>query len=127
MTHTLLGQQPGKVFALFHAGGAHQDRLAALVAFGDVGDDGVELGDLVLVDQIRLVFADRRTVRGNFHHAELVGAHELGRLGLGGAGHARDLLVHAEIVLQGDRGQGLVLGLDLHAFLGLDGWCMPSE
>ena len=29
-------------------------------------------------------------------------------------------LIHAEIILQGDGGVGHVLGLDLHAFLGLD-------
>ena len=32
----------------------------------------------------------------------------------------RELGVEAEVVLQRDRGQRLVLGLDLHAFLGLD-------
>ena len=45
---------------------------------------------------------------------------ELGGLGLGRAGHAGELVVHAEVVLQGDRGEGLVLLLDLHALLGLD-------
>ena len=45
---------------------------------------------------------------------------ELLGLGVGGAGHAGQLLVHAEVVLEGDRGQGLVLVLDLDAFLGLD-------
>ena len=52
--------------------------------------------------------------------AELVGRHELGRLGLGGTGHARELRVEAEVVLQRDGGEGLVLGLDLHALLRLD-------
>jgi hypothetical protein len=46
---------------------------------------------------------------------------ELGRLGHGGAGHAGQLGVQPEVVLQGDRGESLVLVLDLHAFLGLDG------
>ncbi len=32
-----------------------------------------------------------------------------------------ELLVHAEVVLEGDRGEGLVLLLDLHPLLGLDG------
>ena len=31
-----------------------------------------------------------------------------------------ELAVHAEVVLQRDRGQGLVFGLDLDAFFGLD-------
>ena len=46
---------------------------------------------------------------------------ELGGLGDGRAGHAGELLVEAEVVLERDRGEGLVLLLDLHALLGLDG------
>ena len=46
---------------------------------------------------------------------------QLGGLGLRRAGHAGELLVEAEVVLQRDRGQRLVLLLDLHALLGLDG------
>ena len=46
---------------------------------------------------------------------------QLGRLGLGGTGHARELVVEPEVVLQRDRGQRLVLGLDLDVLLGLDG------
>ncbi len=57
---------------------------------------------------------------GHDDHFELVDLLELRRLGVGRAGHARELLVHAEIVLEGDRGEGLVLVLDLDAFLGLD-------
>jgi hypothetical protein len=53
-------------------------------------------------------------------HVELVDLVELGRLGVGGAGHARQLLVHAEEVLVGHRGDGLVLLLDVDALLGLD-------
>ena len=37
------------------------------------------------------------------------------------SGHARQLLVHAEVVLEGDRGERLVLLLDLQPFLGFDG------
>ena len=39
-------------------------------------------------------------------------------LGHGRAGHAGELGKQAEIVLEGDRGQGLVLVLDRHLFLG---------
>ena len=58
---------------------------------------------------------------GTGHDLEVVGGGELGRLGDGRAGHAGELVVHAEVVLEGDRGEGLVLLLDLHALLGLDG------
>ena len=36
-------------------------------------------------------------------------------------GHAGQLLIHAEIVLQGDGGVGYVLGLDLHALFRFHG------
>ena len=52
--------------------------------------------------------------------AKAVDLVELALFGLGGSGHAADLVVHAEVVLEGDRGEGLVLLLDLHPLLGLD-------
>ncbi len=55
------------------------------------------------------------------HHFHLVDLAELVGLGGGRAGHAGDLLVEAEVVLQGDGGEGLVLFLDADALAGLDG------
>ena len=91
-----------------------------VVALGDVVDDRVELGVLGLVDQVALVGTSDRLVRRNRDDAELVGLTQLGGLGLRGAGHAGQPLVEPEVVLQRDRGQRLVLGLDLDALLGLD-------
>ncbi len=58
-------------------------------------------------------------MRRDFERFELVDVLELRRLGERGAGHARKLAVQAEIVLEGDRGERLVLWLNLDAFLGL--------
>ncbi len=121
------GQHGGKPFGLLHGDGAHQDRLAALVAVGQVLDHGSELRRLVLVDQIFLVVADQRPVgrdHDDFHAVDLA---ELVCLGGGGTSHAGDLLVETEVVLQGDGGEGLVLLLDLDAFLRLDRLVEPSE
>ena len=52
---------------------------------------------------------------------ELVDLLELGRFRFGRTGHAGQLLVHAEVVLEGDGGERLILALDLDAFLGFDG------
>ena len=60
-------------------------------------------------------------VGGDGDHVELVDLPELVGLGHGRAGHAADLVVELEEVLQGDGGQGLVLFLDPHPFLGLHG------
>ncbi|MNQ14086.1 hypothetical protein D3C85_270250 [compost metagenome] len=46
---------------------------------------------------------------------------EFVRFGIGRTRHAGQLGVHAEVVLEGDRGQGLVLVLDLDAFFRFDG------
>ena len=90
------------------------------MAADDVVDDGGELRLLGAVDEVGLVLADHGPVRRDRHDAQLVDRVQLGRLGLGGAGHAGELAVHAEVVLQGDRGEGLVLVLDVDALFGLD-------
>ena len=51
---------------------------------------------------------------------ELVDLHELGRLGQRRAGHAGELVVEAEVVLVGDRGERLVLLRRTAALLRLD-------
>ena len=52
---------------------------------------------------------------------QLVGGGELRRLGLSRTGHAGELLVHAEVVLERDRCPGVVLVLNLDPLFGLDG------
>mmetsp|Transcript_12872 Transcript_12872/g.30273 ORF Transcript_12872/g.30273 Transcript_12872/m.30273 type:complete len:931 (-) Transcript_12872:212-3004(-) len=114
-------QQLGDVFRILDGGGAHEHRLPALVAVLDVRDDRVVLLEIGLVDQVELVLADGRAVRRDDDRLEAVDLLELVGLGVGRARHAGQLAVHAEVVLEGDGGQRLVLGLDLHALLGLDG------
>ncbi len=114
-------EQLGQDLGLLHAHRADQHGLALAVPLGDVLDAGVELGLLRLVHHVGHVFADHRPVGRDRHHTELVDLVELVGLGDGGTGHAAELVVEPEVVLQGDRGEGLVLVLDLHAFFGLDG------
>ena len=73
------------------------------------------------VDDVRVLLADHRPVGGDHDHVELVDLLEFRRFGFRRAGHAGQLLVHAEIILEGDGGEGLVLALDLDAFLGFHG------
>ena len=113
-------QQPGQVLGGLDRGGADQHRLLAGHAVADVVDDRRELVRLPQVDEIGGILADHRPVRGNHHHLEAVDLQELGRLGIGRAGHARELAVQPEVVLEGDRGDRLVLLAHAHVFLGLD-------
>src|SRR5919205_587732 len=66
------------------------------------------------------VGADHRPVGRDLDHRQLVDLHELGRLGERRPRHAGELVVHAEVVLQRDRRERLVLLADAHALLGLD-------
>ena len=95
------------------------------MALLDVLGDGLDLLAAGLVDEIVLILADHVAVGGNDHHAQLVDLLELGGLGIGRTRHAAQLLVEPEQVLEGDGGQGLVLALDGHVFLGLDGLVEP--
>ncbi len=111
----------GQLLAALDAGGAHQHRLALGVQLLDLLDDGLLLARLAGVDGVGEVGADHRHVGGDDHHFQLVDLQQFARLGLGGAGHAGEGLVHPEEVLEGDGGQRLVLGVDLDPLLGLDG------
>ena len=78
--------------------------------------------DLVHEDEVILVLADS-TVRlvGMTTDVEVVDLEELRRLGVRGAGHAGYFFIQAEVVLEGDRGEGPVAARDLDVLLRLDG------
>src|SRR3954451_4421351 len=101
--------------------GADEHGLAALVARLELAHDGAPLAVLGLEDLVVLVAPDHRAVGRHLNDRQLVDLHELGGLGESRAGHARELVVHAEVVLEGDRRERLVLLLDAHALLRLDG------
>ena len=60
-------------------------------------------------------------VGGDDLNGQLVNLAELGVLGECRTGHAGELVIQAEVVLQGDGGKGLVLLAHEHALFGLDG------
>ena len=114
-------QHFGEHFADLDGNRADQNRLTRLVAALDLLDHLTELALLGAVDQIVHVLADHRAVGRNLHHVELVNALEFFLLRLGRAGHAGELAVHAEIILERDGRQRLALALHLHELLRLDG------
>ncbi|GJD71644.1 hypothetical protein MMMDOFMJ_4607 [Methylobacterium gnaphalii] len=115
----VLDQQFADQLGLLDRARSDQDRLVALVGPVDLLDDRVVLLLNGPVDLIVLVDALDRLVGWDLDDLELVDLGELVRLGRGRAGHAGELLVEAEVVLKGDRGERLVLGLDRDLFLGL--------
>ena len=97
----------------------------AAVFLHDAVDDGLELFFFRAINNVAILRADQRTVGGNDHHVQAVNLPEFFRFGFRRAGHARELLMHAEIILEGDGGERLILALDLHAFFGLDRLMQP--
>ncbi len=80
----------------------------------------LNLSSCVRCTKSGIVLADHRLVGRDHHDLEAVDLEEFRRLRVRGAGHAGELLVEAEVVLEGDRGDRLVLFAHAHAFLGLD-------
>ncbi len=118
-------QQLRQVLGLLDRDGAHQDRLAAHVAVLDHLDDRLVLLLGGPVDLVVVVDPRHRPIGGDLDHVHLVDVQELLGLGRGRPGHPRQLVVETEVVLDGHRGQGLVLGLDVGLFLGLDRLVQP--
>ena len=115
-----LGQLGAEVLGDLDRDRADEDGLALLVALLDLARRPPPTCRLGLEDLVVAVGADHRLVGRDLHDRQLVDLHELVRLGDGRAGHARELVVHAEVVLQRDRGERLVLLLDPDALLRLD-------
>ncbi len=116
-----LVKQARELLGAFDGHGADEAGLAVCVARRHVVGHGVELRLDGAVDKVVLVVADDRLVRRDGHHGQVVDLAELLVLGHGGAGHAGEFVVEAEVVLQRDGGKGLVLLAHLHALLGLHG------
>ncbi len=85
-------------------------------------DYGLVLLPLGGVNPVVVIHPGNRPVGGNHGHIDVVDAAELLFLGLGGAGHACELPVHPEVVLDGYCGQGLGLAPYLNVLLGLKGF-----
>ena len=121
-------EHAGEPLRLLDRRGADQDRLTGLVDGDDLLDNRLPLLRLVAVHEVRMVDAVQRLVGRDGEDVELVDLPELVGLRHGRAGHAGELLVELEEVLQRDRGEGLRLLLDLDAVagvLGLDRLVQP--
>ena len=113
-------QHAAEQLGRFHADRADQNRLDARVAFADFVDDGVVFFAARFVDAIVRIGARDRAIGRDDGDIQFVDVVKFVRLGFGGAGHAGELLIEAEIILDRDRGEGLGFAIDLDAFLRFD-------
>ena len=113
-------QDLAQFLRLFDGNRADQNRLTLCVALLNAGNGRHDLAAFVLVNRIRIVLTGYRLVGRDFNNVQLIGVAEFLFLGQRGTGHAGQLAVQTEVVLEGDGCQRLALVLDLYAFLGLD-------
>jgi hypothetical protein len=106
---------------LLDAGRAHQHGLAIDMRLADLCDQGFELLALGLVDDVFGVGSRDRLVRRNDDDVELVDVVKLGGFRVRSTSHPGELVVEAEEVLEGNRGQRDVLALDGNPLLRFDG------
>ena len=121
MRDTTLSEGGGQLLGALDRNGAHQDRLALGVTTLHIVGDGVVLGLDGAVDQVLVVNTLHGLVGGDDLDGQLVDLAELGVLGERRTGHAGELVIQTEVVLQGDGCQRLVLLAHEHALFGLDG------
>ena len=114
-------QQLAQQFTLLNGNGAHQHRLALFMAGFHLLDNGPVLARLGLVHHVRMVHPDHRLVGGNLHHIQLVNGGKFLFFRQRRTGHAGELVIQPEEVLEGNGGQGLALPCHGDPFLGLDG------
>ena len=113
-----LRKELGNALGVFNRGGTHQYGLTALLAVFDVLDDGRVLFVFRTEHLVLLIDADHLAIGGNHHRFQTVDVLEFVCFGVGRTGHARELLVHTEVVLERDGSHRLVFLTDFHAFLG---------
>ena len=123
--HARAHQKLRNKFRSLDGNGAHQHGLAGLVQFLDRLDNGLHLFAAGAVDEVGHVLADHGPVRGDGAHLKAVDLGEFHRFRIRGAGHARQLVVHAEVVLEGDARKRLVLRRDGDVLLGFEGLMQP--
>ena len=114
-----------ELFVLFDGHRADKHRLTLGVTFLDLLDDGAVLGVLGLIHDVGIVDARERAVGRDLDDVEVVDCAELLLLGQRRAGHAGELFVEAEVVLERDGGERFALARDGDALLGLDGLVQP--
>ena len=112
MLDVALFQQVGKPFRFLNRCGTYQHRLTFNVQVLNFFGGSNVLLVLRAVHRVRVLDAAKRLISGNYQHIKFVNLVELCRLGLSRSGHAGQLFIHAEVVLERDSRECLVFLLD---------------
>src|SRR5882724_6707456 len=115
-----LFQELRKTLRFFDGSSTNQHRTAGGMQGLDFGRGCIVFFLFRAINNVGILQTQHRPVSRNDHHFQAIDLVELRCFGFRRAGHAGQLFVHAEIVLEGDGGESLVLTLDLYVFLGFN-------
>ena len=121
MLDTFVRQIGRQEFVVLDGNRADENRLAFFVQLPYFSGYCLHLAGLGLKDLVVMVQTLYRFVGRNDESLEPVDFVEFFLGGGGCAGHAGELLVHSEIILEGDGGEGARFFFDAHPFFGLYG------
>ena len=120
MLNSALNEFPRQVLALLNADSSHQDGLPESITSSNIFYDSAELGVFRLIDEICCIIANNIAVSRNWHYLEAVRIYQFSSFSLCSSGHARQFVVHTEIVLQCDGCQRLVFFVNTKTFFCFD-------
>ena len=120
MLDTAKTEHTAKKLGCLDIGSTHEDRTSLGSKLDHLVDHSVELGLLCLIDKVIVVDTGDRPVGRDHNNIKLVDRPELACLRLRCTGHTGKLVIHTEVVLEGDGCECLRSGLDLHVLLRLD-------
>ena len=120
MRNAALFEDRAQFFRLRDRRRSYQHRLTFAVNFFDLIADRAVLCAFRFVNDIGVIHAYDRHIRRHHHHRQFIYLEKFIFLGLCRARHARQLVIHSEIILECDRRQRLRFALNADAFLRLD-------
>ncbi|MCG3142235.1 MAG: hypothetical protein HDKAJFGB_03643 [Anaerolineae bacterium] len=108
-------------FGMFDRSCADQHGTTLRVHFFDFVHDRFVFGLFVFVNNVRIVRAYHRAIGRNDDNFQAVNFAKFFFFGFRRAGHAREFVVHAKIILERNRGERQRFALHLDVFFGFDG------
>ncbi|MBA7700893.1 hypothetical protein ES703_109618 [subsurface metagenome] len=111
-------QEVAQVLRLLNRHGTNQHRPFLLIKLLNLSGYSLKLGLLILINAVGEVLTNHGLMSGDFHHIKFIYLVKLFSLGNRSAGHSRQLVIHAEVVLDGNGGKGSALPLNPDMLLG---------
>ena len=110
----------GKFFGLCDGSCANQYWASGFMAFFNFRNGGFIFGAFCFINNIRIVNTDHRFVGRNNNYIQAVNFLEFLFFRFGGTSHAAELVVHTEVVLEGNSCQSLAFAFNFNSFFGFN-------